>query len=70
MANIRCFHCNESLEITEEVCGDCGSRVARVVVGAASRLVDFYICAKKGCIWHGLSREDMDDIRLEQSLEW
>lgn len=70
MANIRCFHCNESLEITGEVCGKCGSLVARVVVGAASRLVDFYICAKKGCTWHGLSREDMDDIRLEQSLEW
>ena len=33
-------------------------------------LVDFHICSKKGCTWHGLSREDMDDIRLEQSLEW
>ena len=70
MANIRCFHCDESLEITGEVCGECGSRVARMVVGAASRLVDFYVCTKKGCTWHGLSREDMDDIRLEQSLEW
>ena len=70
MANIRCFHCNQSLEIKDEVCGECGSIVARVVVGATRRLVDFYICAKKGCTWHGLSREDMDDIRLEQSLEW
>ena len=70
VANIRCFHCDHSLEVPEEVCGECGSRVARVVVGAASRLVDFYICTKKGCTWHGLSREDMDDIRLEQSLEW
>lgn len=70
MANIRCFHCNHSLEISGEECGECGSRLARVVVGATRRLVDFYICAKKGCTWHGLSREDMDDIRLEQSLEW
>jgi len=70
MANIRCFHCDHSLEISKEACGECGSRVARVVVGAASRLVDFYVCSKKGCTWHGLSREDMNDIRLEQSLEW
>ena len=41
-----------------------------MVVGATSRLVDFYVCSKKGCTWHGLSREDMNDIRLEQSLEW
>ena len=70
LANIRCFHCDQSLETPEEKCGECGSRVARMVVGAASRLVDFYVCAKKGCTWHGLSREDMNDIRLEQSLEW
>ena len=70
ISNIRCFHCDESLGVQDEVCGECGSRVARVVVGATSRLVDFYVCSKKGCTWHGLSREDMDDIRLEQSLEW
>jgi hypothetical protein len=70
VANIRCFHCDHSLEDPEEECGECGSRVVRLVVGAASRLLDFYICTKKGCTWHGLSREDMDDIRLEQSLEW
>jgi len=70
MSNLRCFHCNQSLEISGEECGECGSRLARVVVGATSRLVDFYICEKKGCTWHGLSREDMNDIRLQQSLEW
>jgi hypothetical protein len=70
MANIRCFHCDHSLEISGEVCGKCGNRVARVVVGATTRLVDFYICSKKGCTWHGLSREDMNDIRLQQSMEW
>jgi len=70
LANIRCFHCDQSLETTDFECGECGSRVARMVVGATSRLVDFYVCSRKGCTWHGLSREDMNDIRLEQSLEW
>jgi len=37
---------------------------------ATRRLVDFYICSRKGCTWHGLSQEDMNDIRLEQSMEW
>jgi hypothetical protein len=68
--NIICFHCGYSLMIPGEKCGACGSEVARIVVGATSRLVDFYICSKKGCTWHGLSREDLDDIRLEGSLEW
>jgi ssDNA-binding Zn-finger/Zn-ribbon topoisomerase 1 len=68
--NILCPHCNHSLVITGEECGECGSQVARIVVGATSRLVDFYICSRKGCTWHGLSREDIDHIRLEGSLEW
>jgi len=70
MANIRCIHCDQSLEISDEECGECGSRVARVLVGAKRKLVDFYICEKKGCTWHGVSREDMNFIRLEQSMEW
>lgn len=70
IGNIMCPHCDHSLVILGEVCGECSSEVARIVVGATSRLVDFYICARKGCTWHGLSREDMDDIRLEESLEW
>jgi ssDNA-binding Zn-finger/Zn-ribbon topoisomerase 1 len=70
VANIRCPHCNQTLEIPDEECGECGSRVARMLVEATNRLVDFYVCSKKGCTWHGLSREDMNDIRLEQSLEW
>lgn len=68
--NIRCFHCEHPLIIPEEKCEECGNQVARIVVGATRRLVDFYICSKKGCTWHGLSREDMNDIRLEQSMEW
>jgi hypothetical protein len=70
MENIRCFHCNKPLVNSGEKCEACGSKVAHLVVGAASRLVDFYVCSRKGCTWHGLSREDMNDIRLEHSLEW
>ena len=70
MSNIHCFHCDHSLVIPGEACEECGSQVARFVVGATSRLVDFYVCSKKGCTWHGLSREDLNDIRLEGSLEW
>jgi len=68
--DIKCIHCDHSLMMEEKKCLECGSETARVVVGATSRLMDFYICSKKGCTWHGLSREDMDDIRLEESLEW
>jgi len=70
ITNIKCFHCGHSLMITEEVCGECGSQVARILVSTTKRLVDFYFCSKKGCTWHGLSREDLNDIRLEGSLEW
>jgi len=51
-------------------CGECGSEIAKITVSARKRLVDFHICGKKGCRWHGLSRDDMNDIRLEDSLEW
>ena len=68
--DIKCIHCDHSLMMEEKKCLECGSETARVVVGVTSRLVDFYICSKKGCTWHGLSREDMNDVRLEGSLEW
>ena len=70
MSDISCFHCNEPLVNKEESCEKCGNRVIHLVVGATSRLVDFYVCSKKGCTWHGISREDLNDIRLEQSMEW
>jgi hypothetical protein len=70
MNNIRCFHCDKPLVNSDDKCEACGSRIVHLVVGTASRLVDFYVCSKKGCTWHGLSREDLNDIRLEQSMEW
>lgn len=68
--DIKCFHCNTSLIEEERNCGKCGSRTARVSVAAMSKLIDFYLCSRKGCTWHGLSNEDLEDIILEDSEEW
>ena len=70
IGDLYCFHCHKPLLVEGGKCGDCGSEIAKLVVGASKRLVDFHICAKKGCRWHGLSKEDLNDIRLEDSLEW
>jgi hypothetical protein len=70
IGDIKCFHCDKSLILDDMKCEECGSEVARIVVSATRRLVNFHICSKKGCRWHGLSREDLNDIRLEESLEW
>lgn len=68
--DLLCFHCETSLIKKEKKCESCGSPTARVNVGARTKLLDFYICTKKGCKWHGLNENDLFDIRLEDSLEW
>jgi len=68
--DIKCIHCDHSLVMDEKKCDECGSDTARFMVGATRRLVEFYICSKKGCTWHGVSREDLNAIRLKGSLEW
>lgn len=65
-----CPHCNKSLISTEINCETCNSKVAKISVSARTKLIDFFICSKKGCRWHGLSNQDEHDIRLEDSLEW
>ena len=70
IGNLYCFHCHKSLLVEGGKCEECGSEIARIIVSASKRLVDFHICAKKGCRWHGLSKEDLNDIHLEDSLEW
>ena len=70
IGDLYCFHCHKSLLVEGGKCEECGSEIARITVSASKRLVDFHICAKKGCRWHGLSKEDLNDIRLEDSLEW
>lgn len=68
--DIRCPHCSKSLILRDDKCHECGSRIVKIKVEAVSRKIDFHICARKGCNWHGLSHEDMDDIMLDDSLEW
>ena len=68
--DLLCFHCDKSLIKDEKKCEKCGSATAKIAVSARTKLLDFYICTKKGCKWHGLSEDDYYDIRLEDSLEW
>ncbi len=68
--NIKCVHCDTSLIAKDKDCDNCESKIAKIIVSANTKLLDFYICTKKGCRWHGLSNEDLNDIRLEDSMEW
>lgn len=70
LKDVRCWHCDKSLIPEEKSCEKCGSDVVKIEVGARTKLIDFYICTKKGCRWHGLSGDDLFDIRLQDSLEW
>jgi ssDNA-binding Zn-finger/Zn-ribbon topoisomerase 1 len=68
--DLSCPHCDHSLIEHDVSCDRCGSSVAKIQVSARTKLIDFYLCTKKGCKWHGLSSKDLYDIRLEDSLEW
>lgn len=68
--SIRCFHCDEQLFIKEKKCPVCNSDIAKLQVAAMTKMIDFYVCSKKGCTWHGLSEEDIQSIVLEDSKDW
>lgn len=70
VGDLVCPHCDHSLLVPDKACEKCGSPVARISVSARVKLIDFYICTKKGCRWHGLSENDLYEIRLEDSVEW
>ena len=70
VGDLRCFHCDNTLMVEEKKCDSCGSPVCGVSISARSKLIDFFICSKKGCRWHGLSEEDINNIKLDESLEW
>ncbi len=70
IGGLRCFHCDTSLMVKNHPCEECGSEVFKIEISARTKLLNFYLCSKKGCRWHGLSKEDLNDIRLEDSLEW
>jgi ssDNA-binding Zn-finger/Zn-ribbon topoisomerase 1 len=68
--NIRCPHCDEQLFVNDKRCPVCDSEIARIQVAAMTRMIDFYICSKKGCTWHGLSDDDIQSIVLEDGKDW
>lgn len=70
LSDVICPHCDHTLIMETPKCGQCGSEIARIAISARTKLIDFYICSKKGCRWHGLSKEDLNEIRLDDSLEW
>lgn len=70
ISEVACPHCEQSLIETTHKCGKCGSPAARISVSARTKLIDFYICTKKGCRWHGLNEDDVFNIKLEDSIEW
>ncbi|MFW9921775.1 MAG: hypothetical protein ACFFDW_00605 [Candidatus Thorarchaeota archaeon] len=70
LRDVKCPNCNKSLIIPKQNCELCGSSIVGISVAAVSKLIDFYFCSKKGCHWHGMSNEDIDDIILEDSREW
>jgi uncharacterized protein (UPF0212 family) len=68
--NIRCFHCDEPLFVQDKHCPVCNSEIAKILVAAMTKMIDFYICSKKGCTWHGLSDDDIQSIVLEDGKDW
>jgi hypothetical protein len=70
ISDVGCPHCSNTLISSRMNCGKCNSPVAMISVGARTRMIDFFLCTKKGCRWHGLSEDDYRDIMLEDSLEW
>lgn len=70
VGDLRCFHCDHTLMVDDRKCDVCESPVGAISISARSKLIDFFICSKKGCRWHGLSEEDLSDIKLDDSLEW
>ncbi len=70
LKDVRCIHCDTGLIEKQKACPECGAPTARFLVAAMTKLIDFHICTKKGCTWHGLSDADYHDIMLEDNKEW
>ena len=70
VGDLRCFHCDHTLMVDDRKCEVCESPVGAISISARSKLIDFFLCSKKGCRWHGLSEDDINDIKLDDSLEW
>jgi len=60
--DLTCPHCGHSL-VEQRTCDVCGSPAARLVFYAQTRLVDYFVCTKVGCQWHGVSRAAQVRVR-------
>lgn len=60
-----CPACKKSLINKQVPCGECGAPVGEVIISALSKLIPFFICLKKGCEWHGLTKADERKIKLK-----
>jgi len=63
--DILCPACKKSLISKETCCGECNSPVGEIIISALSRLIPFFICLKKDCEWHGLTKSDERKIKLK-----
>lgn len=70
VADMLCPKCGESFWRDERFCNLCGSKAAKIKVKVSSFDVDFFVCMRKQCHWHGLSEKDCRKIILDDSLEW
>ena len=70
LKDVKCPHCDFSLIIKDKKCEECGETIIGMEVVAVSKIIEFFICTKKGCHWHGLDDSDISDIILEDSREW
>jgi glutamate synthase (NADPH) small chain len=60
-----CPACGKSVVDLARPCEECGTKTAKVIISAYSKLIPFYICLKSGCEWHGLSKADERHIKLK-----
>jgi glutamate synthase (NADPH/NADH) small chain len=65
LEDLTCPKCKKSLVAEELKCAECGSPAAKVIISAFWKLIPFYICLKRGCLWHGLSKADEKKIKLK-----
>lgn len=68
--DILCPKCEKSLVLDDKRCPECDSRLAGIKINAMHHMLDFFICSKRGCHWHGLEEDDIKKIELEDSEDW
>ena len=52
----------------DKKCEICGTSVAKINLSNRTRLIEFYICSKKGCEWNRLSKDYVIEIKIDDSL--